>query len=210
MKFVNVLGVSDGGAQQSTHNVFEIWEILKVILSSYLFYMWKLVFPFEFNAFITDVPDDSYYLFSSISVILLLCVIGFISITKRENITGFTLFWIFATLGPSCMIAFFGIASTPLAERYLYIPSTGYCMLVGYLLLELGKKIKTQKIVWAFVLLLCLSYLFFTIDRQRAWKDSLSLWEDTSKKSFYYGIPHSNYGMALIEAGRIDEGIQEL
>ncbi len=210
MEFVKALGISDGSIQQSTHSTFEIWEILKVILSSYLFYMWKLVFPFRFNAFITEVPKDSYYLFSSIFVTLILCILVLISFTKKENIMGFTLFWIFATLGPSCMIAFFSIASTPLAERYLYIPSAGFCMLVGYLILESGKRIKSQKVCQILGVLLCLSYLLFTIDRQRVWKDSLSLWEDTSKKSFYYGIPHSNYGMALIEAGRIEEAIREL
>ncbi|SRR5579875_2381847 len=210
MGFVKVLSVSEGDIQQSTHNIFEIGEILRVILSSYLFYIWKLVFPFEFNAFITDVPRDSYYLFSSVFVILALCITGFVSIMRKRNITGFTLFWVFATLGPSCIIAFLGIASTPLAERYLYIPSAGYCMLVGYLILESGKGIKAQRVSQIFCALLCLSYLFFTIDRQGVWKDSLSLWEDTSRKSFYYGIPHSNYGMALIDAGRIDEAIREL
>ncbi len=188
----------------------QIWATLKVFLNSYLFYINKLVFPFEFNAFIGTLPGDFYYLVSSILVVLVLCVIGFISIGKKEGITAFSIFWIFVSIGPSCLVAIITVASTPLAERYLYIPSAGYCMLVGYLIPEAGKRIKVQKAAWFFGFLLCLLYLFFTIERQSVWKDNLILWEDTSKKSPYHALPHSNYGMALKDAGRTDEAIREL
>jgi tetratricopeptide (TPR) repeat protein len=77
-------------------------------------------------------------------------------------------------------------------------------------MIETGKRIGAQKIGWAFAFLLCLSYLFFTIERQDVWKNNLSLWEDTSKRSPRYAIPHSNYGMALRDAGKTDEAIREL
>jgi tetratricopeptide (TPR) repeat protein len=208
--FMSVPEISGENVQRSTHKVLQILEILKVLLSSYLFYINKLVFPFDFNAFITTVPGDFYYLVSSILVILVLCVIGFVSIRKREFITAFSIFWIFATLGPSCLVAIFVVSSTPLAERYLYIPSAGYCLLIAYLILKVEKRIKAQRIGWAFVSVLCLSYLFFTIERQGVWKDNLALWGDTLKKSPNCAIPHSNYGMALRDVGRTDEAIREL
>ncbi|HEX3037015.1 MAG TPA: tetratricopeptide repeat protein, partial [Thermodesulfobacteriota bacterium] len=67
----------------------------------------------------------------------------------------------------------------------------------------------TKIIIWTLGFFLCLSYLFFTVDRQSVWKDSLVLWEDTSKKSFYDAIPHINYGEALRDVGKWDEAIKE-
>ncbi|MGE5443540.1 MAG: tetratricopeptide repeat protein [Ignavibacteriales bacterium] len=209
-EFASVPGLSGEVVQQSTHNIYRVWEVLKVLLSSYLFYVNKLVFPFDFNAFIGIVPKGLYYLVSSTLVILILCVIGFISIKKKEDITAFSIFWIFTSLGPSSLIAIFNISSAPLAERYLYIPSAGYCMLIGYLIFKAGERIKNQKAVWAFIFLLSLLYLLFSIQRQGVWKDNLALWSDTSEKSPYYAIVHSNYGMALRDAGKTDEAIREL
>jgi len=96
-----------------------------------------------------------------------------------------------------------------LAERFLYIPSAGFCMLVGYFLLGAGKRIKAQKIGWAFGFLLCTSYMFFTIEGQSIWKNDLSLWEYASKRSTYDAVPHTNYGEALKHAGKTDQAIGE-
>jgi len=205
--------VPDLISQSSTNSTYEGYQILdhlKILLNSYLFYIYKLVFPFEFNAFIGNVPKDIYFLTSSILVIFLLCVISVISIIKKEYVTPFGIFWVFVTLGPSCLVAISVFSSTPLAERYLYIPTAGYCLLIGHFIFEVGKRINFQKAAWAFGLLLSFSYLFFTIDRQKVWKDDLILWEDTSTKTTNYAIPHSNYGMALKDAGKQDEAIREL
>lgn len=207
--FISIPEIASQSIQKSVHEGSHIWGVLKILLGSYLFYINKLAFPFEFNAFITTVPGDFYYLVSSILVISVLFAIGFVSIIKRKDVAAFSILWIFVTLGPSCLIAIFVISSTPLAERYLYIPSAGYCLLIGYLILEAGKNIKAQKAGLVFGFLLCLLYMFFTIERQSIWKDKLVLWEDTSKKSPNHAIPHSNYGMALRDAGKMEEAIRE-
>ena len=186
------------------------FAVLKVLLSSYLFYIEKLVFPFSLNPFITNLPEDTGYLVFSIIVIMFLCAISFISIRKKEGITAFSVFWVLTTLGPHSLVAVFRVASTPLAERFLYIPSAGFCMLLGYLLLEAAKRMKSQKIAWAFGFLLCIFYLFFIIEGQSIWRDELSLWKYASKKSPDHASPHLNYGVALSVAGKGDEAIREL
>jgi len=207
--FVIIPEISYVRVEQSINEGSQVWGVLKVLLNSYFFYIKELVFPFNFNAFIATVPDGFYYLFSSILVILLFCIVGFISIKNREGITAFSILWIFATLAPSSIIAVSWIATTPLAERYLYVPSAGYCVLIGYLIVQAGEKVKSQKASWIIGSLLCLSYLFFTIDRQGVWKNNLAFWEDTSKRSPNAFITHINYGGALKDAGKKDEAIRE-
>jgi Tfp pilus assembly protein PilF len=192
-----------------THKILQMWEGLRVLLCSYLFYIKKLLFPFDLNPFITTVPQSFYYLISSIIVILLLCIISFISIRRKEYVTAFSIFWIFITLGPSSFIVIFPVAATPLANRYLYIPSAGYCLLIGYLIIELGKRVEYRKVSYAFGFALCLSYLFFTIGGQGIWKDDLTFWRDISRRSPDQFIPHIDYGAALRDKGKTDDAIQE-
>ena len=207
--YVIIPGVFSERFQLSVQEVVQIWEVLKVLLSSYLFYIKKLVFPFNINPFIATLSIGFYDLVSSILVVILLCIIGFVSIRKREGVTAFGILWILATLGPSSLVAIFRVATMSVAERFLYIPSAGFCMLLGYLVIEAGKRIKAQRIAWAFGLLLCISYLFFTVKGQGIWKNDLYLWEYASKRSPYDAIPHSNYAEALNSLGKMDQAIEE-
>jgi protein O-mannosyl-transferase len=205
-------GSPSGDVQQSayaTHRILQMWGDLSVLLCSYLFYIKKLLFPFDLNPFITTVPQDFYYLTSSIIVILLLCIISFISIRRKGYVTPFSIFWVFITLGPSSLVAVIPVAATPLANRYLYFPSAGYCLLIGYLIVELGKRVEYKKIGYAFGFALCLSYLFFTIRGQSIWKDNLIFWRDISKRSPDQFAPHIDYGAALRDAGKTDEAVRE-
>lgn len=207
--FVIIPEVSYVRVGQSIGEGYQIWGVLKVLLNSYIFYIKELVFPFNFNAFISTVPEGFYHLFSSILVMLLLSILGLLSLRNREGVIAFGVSWVFATLAPSSIIAISWIATTPLAERYLYVPSAGYCVLIGYLIVRAGETVKPQKAVWIAASILCLSYLFFTIDRQSVWRNNVTLWEDTSKRSPNAFITHINYGEALKEAGRRDEAIRE-
>jgi len=194
---------------ESTHQALTFFQVLKILLDSYIFYINKLVFPFDFNAFIASVPGEFYYTIFSILIIIVLSIVTFLSIRRKRVLIAFFLLWIFITLGPSVIVAMTKIASTPLAERYLYIPSAGYCMLIGYLLLGLDWNAYAKKFAWVFATILTLSFLFFTIERQEVWKDRLSLWEHTSTKSYDHAIPHTNYGFALENAGRTEDAIKE-
>jgi tetratricopeptide (TPR) repeat protein len=207
--FIIIPHLTDERIQQAVSEGSQIWGVLKVLFNSYLFYIKELVFPFNFNAFIGTVPGGSFYLLSSIVVVFLLCVISFISIRRKEGIIAFSVMWILITIGPSCIIAISRFAATPLAERYLYIPSAGYCLLLGYLILKMGNAMKAQRIAWRIGFLIIISYLFFTVERQGVWRNNLALWEDSSKKSPNQFLPHLNYGAALKEVGRNDEAIRE-
>jgi tetratricopeptide (TPR) repeat protein len=200
----NILRIAEGN-----YNFFNIVKTLKVISSSLFFYFSKLVFPFDFNAFIISVPDEFYYFIFSITTILLLFLVAVISIKQRKGLIAFCIIWIFATLAPSAIVSVTNLASAPLAERYLYIPSAGYCMIIVYLLFEVAKRMGKKKFAFAPIMILISIYLFFTFLRQDVWKDNLSLWKDTAFKSYYHALPHSNYGYALEKAGRTDDAVKQ-
>jgi tetratricopeptide (TPR) repeat protein len=138
-----------------------------------------------------------------------LAVLSFISIKMREKVTAFCIFWILITLAPSALIAIVSITPTPLAERYLFIPSAGYCLLIGYWMVEAGSRARLKRIAWGLGLLLIVLFGLTAYKGQRIWKDDLTLWRDISLKSPYHPLPHSNYGLALSNTGELDEAIKE-
>lgn len=184
-------------------------EIVYILMGSYLFYLTKLIFPFGFNAFITNVPKQAPYLISAMIVLSALTLLVIISARKKENVTAFGILWVLISLGPSALVAAFSIASTPLAERYLYIPSSGFCFLIGYWVIEAGSRVRLKGIVWRASILLIATYAFAAYERQGVWRDNLSLWRDTSLKSPDHPLPHTNYGLALSDTGKRDEAVKE-
>ncbi len=205
MSFMDILSnreyLSSGAGSQ-------IGEVVTIFLNSYLFYLKKLVFPFDLNPFIGTIPGgDLLYTMISIIVIAALIVVAIVSVRKKENVTGFSLLWIFATLGPAVMIAIFPLAITRFAERFLYIPSAGFCLLAGYVIIHTGIRFGRVKLSYLFGAALCLSFIFMTVKGQVIWKNELSLWEYAVSKSPREIVPKMNYANALITANMSDEAI---
>ncbi|HKQ31772.1 MAG TPA: tetratricopeptide repeat protein, partial [Thermodesulfobacteriota bacterium] len=185
-----------------------IGEIVILFLGTYLFYVEKLLFPYSLNHFIGTISGGTpFYIIVSVLLIAALAAVFVISIRKREKITAFSLLWIFAALGPAVMVAIYPLAITRYAERFVYIPSMGFCMLIGYLVVRGGKLTGKKWAAAAAGGLLFASYLLVTVKGQEVWSDNITFWETAVRKSPDQIIPKINYGEALRQAGRVDEAI---
>ena len=98
------------------------------------------------------------------------------------------------------------IAATPVAERYLFVPTIGFSLLAGLLFLELNKRAELKFSV-AILILISAILLYLNLDRQTVWKDRLSFWHDTSENSVY-AFPHSNYALALESSGDDEKALK--
>lgn len=210
---LNVPNLSSETLGESVNSGSKFWEFLsatKVIFSAYLFYFYKLIFPFKFNAFITKVPQGSTNIVFSILAFIGLLTVFIYSIRKKSGIKAFCIVWLLLTLGPSVLVAIFTISTTPLAERYLFLPIASFSLLIGYLVYQLYEIKSFRKPVFVVSILVFLCCLLFTVSRQYVWRDRLTFWADAASKSYYSAIPHINYGMVLIDEGKFDEGIERL
>jgi len=145
-----------------------------------------------------------------------------------ERTIAFLILFFFGALAPSLAIAFFDISEAPVAERYLYIPSIGFCLLLGYLgfvklpaLLErrppedAGEPLAVPTlrsalgpiVVLVVIVTLAVSgvYAAMTLRRERDWRADLAFWTDGVQKSPNEGLPHLHRGLALANLGRTDE-----
>jgi tetratricopeptide (TPR) repeat protein len=200
---------ANDSSQHSFRLISSAWERSDLFLNSFLFYILKLVFPFKLNPLIASAPKGLYYSVMSCITLLILIVICVVSVRKREGITAFSIIWILVNLGPPAVVAALPVALTPLAERFLYIPSAGFCLLAGYLIVEGGRTYQVMKVAWVVGLALCVTYLYFTIGGQSVWKDSLSLWKKAASQSRDIYSAHLNYGNALRKADKKEEAIRE-
>lgn len=208
--FMHFLDALNQNSFREAEGTASAGSLFTIFLGAYLFYAGKLIFPYSLNHFIGTIGGGTaFYIILSVLLIAAVTAVFVISIRKREKVTAFSLLWIFAALGPAVMIAIYPLAITRFAERFVYIPSMGFCLLIGYLIVR-GGRISGKR--WAAAAaggVLCVSYLVVTVKGQEVWKDEITFWEAAVGKSPDQITPKINYGEALRRSGRVDEAIRQ-
>jgi tetratricopeptide (TPR) repeat protein len=133
---------------------------------------------------------------------------------RNKKVATFCILFFFAGLLPSLSTVVLHVSETPLALRYLYLPSIGFSILCGYLLgadtssfrwnSRLSQKLKPLAFCAVFLL------YYAGCSRQIAvWHDEISLWTDTIKKSPFDGLPHGELCKAYIQRLEFKKAITE-
>jgi len=140
------------------------------------------------------------------SLILLICVLfGAKHLFLKYRLVSFSIFWFFLTLLPESSLL---PIKDVIFEHRLYLPLAGYSIfLVSSVFYLWGdKSIKAMNIVLAMVIA-CNSVL--TYQRNKIWKDDLTLWDDTVAKSPHKARPHNNRGQIYYTQGKVKEALRE-
>jgi hypothetical protein len=152
-------------------------------------YTVKLIWPVGLNAYVERVPDD---LILSIVGGLIIGAMAFLAMwlwLRGETGALLGLLCFIVPLLPSLLILW-RIPDAPVAERYLYFPSVGLCLLLGLLTASLWRRHKVPRpVLCAALALVVVAGFVGTVHRNRVWRTNLSLWEDTARKSRVSGMP---------------------
>jgi tetratricopeptide (TPR) repeat protein len=93
------------------------------------------------------------------------------------------------------------------AERYLYLSSFGVVLAAGWVVSTLAaSRLRLARAITGGLAVLAVIGAVATVQRNPVFKDSVSLWGDTVRKSPESGSANVNYGFALISAGQADAG----
>jgi Tfp pilus assembly protein PilF len=144
------------------------------------------------------------------SILLMIALVACIVWSyRRWHGASFGLLWVGLTLVP---VANF-IPLTPhfIAERYLYAPSVGYCIVVAVLLQQLYDR-RFARIPPAFqryaalfcIAIVCVISSLMTIRRNTDWESDITLWSKTVKQQPSSMIAYNNLGYAYQRAGMLD------
>jgi Flp pilus assembly protein TadD len=147
-------------------------------------YIWKVVWPVDLRLFCPFRAPLSLLDPPAASGLAALAVCGalFFFLWRRARPLSFGLVWMLATLAPVLNVRWMPIFA--FAERYLYLPSVGFCWVLGWGLLRLWAKASARGSIWrwvlatTFVLLAALCSLRI-VTRDRTWRDNLTLYTNT-------------------------------
>ncbi len=167
-------------------------------------YVGKLLAPIELNAYIDHIPVTAWSLGAAVLFGAAVVVAGRHWARRREGLPLFALLWVLLTLVPSLAILW-KIPDAPLAERYLYLPSVGCCLLVGDLAARAWRRAdrRAGRALYALVAAIVLAAAASaTVRRNPTWRDDIALWQDTEAKSQRSGMAARNLATAYQQAGR--------
>jgi len=136
----------------------------------------------------------------SMTIIIALILLA-ILLAKREPLISFCILWFFGNLVIESSI----IGLELVFEHRNYLPS----MLAIFGVVALV--FRYLKTTWLAVIALCVVGTLFTVwtfERNQAWSDEITLYQDCVTKSPAKARPYNNLGAALMRAGRLAEAIQ--
>ncbi len=149
-------------------------------------------------------------------VVLAIVALGVYNFLRRIPFAIFLVLLIIVPLVPTLYLLFFHNTNNPLAfysERYLYLPSVGFSILISSVLMRIASLGDTQR--RANVLCLVVSFLIVlggarTVLRSLEWKDDLTLWTSTIKRfpENYHARYH--FSDVLRERGDDERALKEL
>lgn len=167
-------------------------------------YLRLLVFPLGLRV---EYDWTVFPLWLSLAAALLLLGILFLGgwLWKRGLwAIGFGIFWFFLFLLPVANILPIGEIA---AERFLYLPSAGFCFSLGALAVSTRERFSLNAAL-AFLLVILLSFSFLTGKRNAEWRDPKTLWRSTLTLS--PAAPHALENLAsilLAEGETLESGV---
>jgi tetratricopeptide (TPR) repeat protein len=176
-------------------------------------YIFLLVFPY---------PLSYDYSFSQIKIqqitdggaifgILFYVAIGIYAIIniRKKNFLAFAILYFVITLAPASNLLV--IIGSTMAERFMYVPSLGFCIVITYFLIKLTKVesiksrfstvsqfIKSNKPVFTLTFIIIFLYSLQTISRSMDWHDNVRLFGGDVKVADKSARAHYNWASSLL------------
>jgi protein O-mannosyl-transferase len=173
-------------------------------------YLEKLVWPVELCAYYVFHKGTSVFeprVLAGIAA-LIVCAVIFVALARRYRKASFGFIWFFITLAPVLDIRY--LAGNVFAERYLYLPSVGFCWLIGWAGVTLWNSLADCRSRWRHGLVgasLVVGLLMVSrvVTRNRDWRNDETLYSQTLKVSPRATSIRENLGVVAWNHGRIDE-----
>lgn len=206
MYFVMRLNALGGFAP--TKKFIEMTNYQYVINTFPLFieYIRKLFFPLDLSALYVFHPVISLSDPKALLPLILTAVLLSLALLSKKDILILGIMLVVIPLLPALYIPALG--DVAFAERYLYLPSVGFAIVMALLCSRAYSMIPNKNVVTGVVIALLAVFGVATVGRNAVWKDEFSLWTDTVRKSPESAVSREYLGYALYERGQVEEAIE--
>jgi Flp pilus assembly protein TadD len=196
-----------------------LWARMLVAAKAFVDYLGKIVVPVDLSSYYRYPMWQEVTLLSPQYIFAVIFVVGLTAIlfvaAKKQRVWLSAWGYYVVTLIP--VIGIIQVGSQAMADRYMYLPSLGPFLLIGLIAAWVWAKadslrhwrpaVKGFTIALAISLVISLSYA--TLRQIALWRDDLTLFTDTVRKSPNTSIHHTNLGIAYLKQNRYDEAIRE-
>ncbi len=170
-----------------------------------LTYLRLLFVPIGQNLLYDFQMSKSWFEPRTLGAFLLLgcMLVSALRIRVRHRVMTFGILWFFLTLlVESSIIPIRHV----IFEHRVYLPSVGFSFFIVGVMYALINADRKRQIT---LLIIIFTLGFLTFQRNKVWKDELTLWADVKAKSPHKMRPYLNTGIAYSERGEFDKAIYE-
>jgi tetratricopeptide (TPR) repeat protein len=181
---------------------------LENALVSTVRYLGKAFWPVHLGAFY-PYPESypSWQTLSAAGLLLALSIVALLSWRRRGYLfVGW--FWFVGTLVP--VIGLVQVGLQAMADRYVYVPLVGISIAVSWGVCELPLLAARRRTLGTLAVAVLLALGVATSLQLRHWQDGVTLFEHTLAVTDDNPTALGNLGLALLEQGRVDEGVAAL
>jgi tetratricopeptide (TPR) repeat protein len=157
------------------------------------------------------VPTAHLAVMGAYALFLTVLAAGVLVALKRQPAIGFVGAWFFVILTPTSSVV--PIVGSPMAEHRMYLPLAAVVTMAVVGAFAIGKRLfnKQQGVTLGCVAAGFVAVLFtcLTIERNQVYRSALAIWQDTVAKRPNNPRGHNNLGLALVDLGKVQEGIAQ-
>jgi protein O-mannosyl-transferase len=196
----SVLGGVATGARDWALNPLQLLLTTSHLMLSYWL---KLAWPFQLNAYYVFSPVRSLTDPRAIAAIVfvLAAIAGLVYLVRRTPLPAFAALWVCITLLPAMDI--YALGRNVFAERYLYLPSVGFCLLLTLIatrLIHLAPEKFRGPAAISILVIAVSAFSVATIQRNPDWKDDKTLFTQTLSQS-----PNAPFVRTMVASIQSDE-----
>lgn len=118
--------------------------------------------------------------------------------------------WFGVTLAPALALLVVKASEQPVAERYLYVPSIGVSIAIGWLVAALAAKARARVVTASVVAVVVIAGAIVTSLRATIYRDAMTFWTDAVAKAPAAALPQYQLGLTLRRANKLDEAMAYL
>jgi len=185
-----------------------------IYLPGHIFSFIRLtIFPANLSAdYVFSYPGSFFDIWNLIGAAVVIALVGTAFLIYRfSKQIFFGLWWFLITLFPVYnLIEIYH----PLAERYLYLPIVGFCLVVPVAVNAAAQRKFTNPSIVNIVTLVPIAvilsmYSAATIARSPDWQNNFVLWSKTVQTSPNSLVAHNGLGMAYLERGMFNDAAEQ-
>jgi tetratricopeptide (TPR) repeat protein len=194
-----------GGASAGT---FLSADSIATALAAVGLYFKLLIWPYPHHPFIAEIPKTPGLIAVSVFLLGVAVIVWGFSLHRSVRLIAMASGLMLLTLLPAVLVAVLNVASNPAAERYLYLPSAGFVMLVAWAAGQewerraaggSGGVVRIAGAVLVFGLLTVGGWQSW--ERIPVWHDLVSFWEAAAAGAPNAGFPAGQLGVQMERHG---------